>query len=87
VIYLFCSGRYDMDMFATFFRIRGKSNDYRILYTSIKNMFLLPKPDDMHHSFVIQLDPPLRQGQTRYPFLVFQFDRDEEVDAEIMMDE
>ena len=75
-----------MDMFSTFFRIRGKSNDYRILFTSIRRLFLLPKPDDLHHCFVVQLDPPLRQGQTRYPFLVFQFDRDEEIDATIKLD-
>ncbi|KAJ3012685.1 UNVERIFIED_CONTAM: FACT complex subunit [Siphonaria sp. JEL0065] len=50
-------------------------------------MFLLPKPDELHTMFVIQLDPPLRQGQTRYPFLVFQFDRDEEIDAEIKLDQ
>ncbi|KAJ3065924.1 FACT complex subunit [Podochytrium sp. JEL0797] len=80
-------GRFEVDMFATFFRIRGKSNDYRIMFNSIKRMFLLPKPDDLHTMFVIQLDPPLRQGQTRYPFLVFQFDRDEELDAEIKLDQ
>ncbi|KAJ3266266.1 Iron-sulfur clusters transporter atm1, mitochondrial [Chytriomyces hyalinus] len=80
-------GRFEVDMFATFFRIRGKSNDYRILFNSIKRMFLLPKPDDLHTMFVIQLEPPLRQGQTRYPFLVFQFDRDEEIDATIKLDQ
>jgi structure-specific recognition protein 1 len=76
-----------MDMFATFFRIRGKSHDYRIMFSSIRRIFLLPKPDDLHYSFVVQVDPPVRQGQTRYPFLVFQFDRDEEVDASIKLDE
>ncbi|KAI8622010.1 structure-specific recognition protein-domain-containing protein [Chytriomyces sp. MP71] len=80
-------GRFEVDMFATFFRIRGKSNDYRILFNSIKRMFLLPKPDDLHTMFVVQLDPPLRQGQTRYPFLVFQFDRDEDIDVSIKLDE
>ncbi|KAJ1540433.1 FACT complex subunit [Cladochytrium tenue] len=80
-------GRYEMDMFETFFRIRGKSHDYRILFTSIKGLFLVPKPDDIHHMFVIQLDPPVRQGQTRYPFLIFQFDRDEETEATIKLDE
>ncbi|KAJ3071133.1 FACT complex subunit, partial [Rhizoclosmatium hyalinum] len=80
-------GRFEVDMFATFFRIRGKSNDYRIMFNSIKRLFLLPKPDDLHTMFVIQLDPPLRQGQTRYPFLVFQFERDEEIDVEVKLDQ
>ncbi|KAJ3118075.1 FACT complex subunit [Phlyctochytrium bullatum] len=80
-------GRYDFDFYAAFFRLRGKSNDFRILYSSVKKVFCLPKPDDLHFNFVIQLDPPLRQGQTRYPFLVFQFDRDVEVDAAVKLDD
>ena len=70
-----------------FFRLRGKSHDYKVNYTSIFKMFLLPKPDDTHYSFIIGLDPPLRQGQTRYPFLVFQFEREEEIECELNMDE
>lgn len=37
--------------------------------------------------FQVQLDPPIRQGQTRYPFLVMQFAKDEEIDAELNLDE
>ena len=48
---------------------------------------LLPKPDDMHTLITIGLDPPLRQGQTRYPFLVMQFKREEEVVIELNMTE
>ena len=35
----------------------------------------------------VGLDPPIRQGQTRYPFLVMLFSRDEEVDVELNIDE
>jgi structure-specific recognition protein 1 len=48
---------------------------------------VLPKPDDMHTLITIGLDPPLRQGQTRYPFLVMQFKRDEEVNLDLNMKE
>lgn len=48
---------------------------------------ILPKPDDLHTLICIGLDPPLRQGQTRYPFLVMQFKRDEEVELDINMTE
>jgi len=41
----------------------------------------------MHMMFVVGLDPPIRQGQTRYPFLVFQFARDEEIDITLQIDE
>ena len=32
---------------------------------------------------MLQIDPPLRQGQTRYPFLVLQFVKDEETELEL----
>ncbi|MBW0486267.1 hypothetical protein O181_025982 [Austropuccinia psidii MF-1] len=80
-------GRYDIDMHSSFLRLRGKTYDYKILYSSIQRLFLLPKPDDIHFNFVVQLDPPIRQGQTRYPFLVMQFAKDEDMDAELNLDE
>lgn len=33
--------------------------------------------------FVIGLEPPLRQGQTRYPFLVFQFEKEDEIEVDL----
>lgn len=46
---------------------------------------ILPKPDELHFMICIGLDPPLRQGQTRYPFLVMQFKKDEEVTIDLNM--
>jgi len=48
---------------------------------------VLPKPDDIHTLITIGLDPPLRQGQTKYPFLVMQFKREEEVSIDLNMTE
>ena len=76
-----------MDMYEKSFRMRGKTYDYKVLYESIKKFMLLPKPDDLHTLICIGLDPPLRQGQTRYPFLVMQFKREEEVLLDINMTE
>ena len=50
-------------------------------------MFLIPKVDDLHIQLIIGLDPPIRQGATRYPFLVAQLPKDEEVDAELNLSE
>ena len=69
VLVLTPRGRYDIDMFPTFLRLRGKTYDYKVLYQSINRLFLLPKSDEVHVQFVIGLDPPIRQGQTRYPYL------------------
>ncbi|KAI9297394.1 SSrecog-domain-containing protein [Neoconidiobolus thromboides FSU 785] len=80
-------GRYDVDMFPTFFRLRGKTYDYKLLYTNISKLFYLPKPDAQHMIFVIGLDPPLRQGQTRYPHLVLQWNINEELDIELNLDD
>ncbi|KAJ1344171.1 hypothetical protein BSLG_001311 [Batrachochytrium salamandrivorans] len=79
--------RFVVEMHEAFFRLRGKSHDYKILYTAIKRFFLLPKPDDLHYMFIVKLDPPLRQGQTRYPYLVFQFGREEEIEIDLSIDE
>ncbi len=87
VLILTPRGRYDVDMFANFLRLRGKTYDYKVLYSSITRLFLLPKPDDVHVQFVVGLDPAIRQGQTRYPYLVLQFPREEEMDAELNLDE
>lgn len=48
-------GRYDIDMFPNFLRLRGKTYDYKILYTSITRLLLLPKSDDIHVQFVVSL--------------------------------
>eukprot|EP00741_Cyanophora_paradoxa_P002467 tig00000076_g2391.t1 len=66
-------GRYELEMFPTFLRLHGKSYDYKVLYSSIERLFVLPKPDKNHVFFVISLDPPIRQGQTHYPHLIMQF--------------
>ncbi|KAG9284522.1 hypothetical protein G9A89_014126 [Geosiphon pyriformis] len=79
-------GRYDIDMFSTFLRLRGKTYDYKIQYSTVMKLFLLPKMDDIHVMFVVGLDPPLRQGQTRYPFLVMQFTKDFEAEVELNLD-
>lgn len=33
------------------------------------------------------MDPPIRQGQTRYPFLILQFERDEEMTCRLNLTE
>lgn len=87
ILHLTPRGRFDIDMYENSFRLRGKTYDYKIQFDSVKKFMVLPKPDDMHTLITIGLDPPLRQGQTRYPFLVMQFKRDEEVNLDLNMKE
>jgi structure-specific recognition protein 1 len=74
-------------MYDASFRLRGKTYDYKIQYEAIKKFMVLPKPDDTHFMLCIGLDPPLRQGQTRYPFIVMQFKQDEEVTLDLNLSE
>ncbi|EER07769.1 structure-specific recognition protein, putative [Perkinsus marinus ATCC 50983] len=73
-------GHYDLDMFRSSFKLRGKSFDYTIKYMNVSRMFMLPKPDSVHISFVLGLDQPVRQGNTAYSFLVMQYDKEREVE-------
>ncbi|KAI1337764.1 hypothetical protein F5Y15DRAFT_389052 [Xylariaceae sp. FL0016] len=83
VLHLTPRGRFDIDMYESSFRLRGKTYDYKIQYDAIKKFMVLPKPDDLHFMLCIGLDPPLRQGQTRYPFVVIQSKKDEEVTIDL----
>jgi structure-specific recognition protein 1 len=82
-----CRGRFSLEFFAESLRLSGKSTDYRVPFSNIHRIFLLPKVDDLHVQLVLGLDPPIRQGATRYPFLVAQWPKDEEVDAELNLTE
>jgi structure-specific recognition protein 1 len=45
--------RFDVELFPTFLRMRGKTYDYKVLYDTIMRMFLVPRPDDVHVYFVV----------------------------------
>ncbi|KAG7088187.1 hypothetical protein E1B28_012205 [Marasmius oreades] len=79
-------GRYDVIMFPEFLRLRGKTYDYKIEYTKISRLFLIPR-DDLHVLFILGLTSPIRQGQTPYQYLIMEFRRAEETTAELNMDE
>lgn len=87
VLFLTPRGRYDIDMYDNFLRLRGKTYDYKLQYTQIQRIFSLPKLDGMHHLLVLQVNPPLRQGQTKYSYLTLQFDEQEEIEVELNIDD
>ena len=37
--------------------------------------------------FVISVDPPIKQGNSRYPFIICLFDKDQTIDLELELDE
>jgi len=80
-------GRYGMKLFDKFMDIRGKSHDYKIAYTSIQRMFCLNHMDGLNFFFVIALDPPIKQGQTRYPYLVMQLPKDDDITMDLHVED
>ena len=71
-------GKFDLYFTKNFLKIHGPSFNYQILNKNILKVFLLPKIDKHNDIFVLQLSNPLIQGNTSYPFLVFQIDQEEE---------
>ncbi|CAI0374958.1 unnamed protein product [Linum tenue] len=71
---LFCRGRYNVELHLSFLRLQGQANDFKIQYSSVVRLFLLPKSHQPHTFVIVTLDPPIRKGQTLYPHIVFQYD-------------
>lgn len=80
-------GRYDIDIYKTSIRLRGKTYEYKLQHRQIQRIVSLPKADDIHHLIVLSIEPPLRQGQTTYPFLVMQFQKDEETEVQLNLED
>ncbi|ELT88434.1 hypothetical protein CAPTEDRAFT_172235 [Capitella teleta] len=80
-------GRYDIKLYPTFLQLHGKTFDYKIPYTTILRLFLLPHRDGRQKFFVVSLDPPIKQGQTRYHFVILLFNTDDEITLEMGLSE
>lgn len=87
ILFLTPRGRYDLDFYQDFLRLRGKTYDYKLQYNQIQRIFSLPKMDGIHNLMILQVDPPLRQGQTKYNFLTLQFNSQEEIEVELNIDD
>lgn len=76
-------GRYDIKLFPTFIQLHGKTFDYKIPITSVLRLFQLPHKDSRQIFFVLSLDPPIKQGQTRYHFLILLFNKEEQISVNL----
>jgi len=81
-VFVLPRGRYAVEMYADFFRMHGNMYDYKISYSDVERFILLPRTDDVHYAFIVALDRPIRQGQQRYPHLVWQLKK---TDADILV--
>ncbi|KAM1009591.1 hypothetical protein FF1_045006 [Malus domestica] len=79
-------GRYSVELHLSFLRLQG-ANDFKIQYSSVVRLFLLPRSNQPHIFVVVTLDPPIRKGQTLYPHIVLQFETDLVYQTELTMSE
>lgn len=63
-------GRYSVELHLSFLRLQGQANDFKIQYSSVVRLFLLPKSNQPHTFVIISLDPPIRKGKTLYRHIV-----------------
>lgn len=80
-------GKYQIELFPSELKLHGATFHYRIAYKNITILVLLDQPDSGAHFFVIGLNPPIRQGQTSYAYLLIQFKSDEEMRLAVNMEE
>lgn len=80
-------GRYDIKVFPAFIQLHGKTFDYKIPLTTVLRLFLLPHKDGRQMFFVLSLDPPIKQGQTRYHFLILLFNKEDEITLQVSLSE
>ena len=71
-------GKFDLYFTKNYLKIHGPSFNYQILNKNITKIFLLPKMDKHNHIFVLQLKAYVTQGNTQYPYIIFQIPSDEE---------
>ncbi|XP_010925368.1 FACT complex subunit SSRP1 [Elaeis guineensis] len=80
-------GRYGVELHLSFLRLQGQANDFKIQYSSVVRLFLLPKSNQTHTFVIITLDPPIRKGQTLYPHIVIQFEAEAIVERQLSLSE
>eukprot|EP00798_Chlamydomonas_sp_ICE-L_P024618 gene24618-10239_t len=78
-------GRFEVEMHMSYVALVGQTQDFKIRYTSIQRIFILPKQNTPHTLVVVSLDPPIRKGQTYYTHVLCQFpsDIDETMELDI----
>uniref|UniRef100_A0A7S0RR61 FACT complex subunit SSRP1 n=1 Tax=Pyramimonas obovata TaxID=1411642 RepID=A0A7S0RR61_9CHLO len=68
-------------------KLQAASNEFKIKYSSIVRLYMLPKPNMPQTVVVLSLDPPIRQGKTFYNHVLLQFPEDEELEIQLDVEE
>lgn len=66
-------GKYTADLHMNNMKLHGTTFNYKILYQNVVKAFLLPNNDGIHYNLVLGFSKPLRQGNTKYPYVIIRF--------------
>ncbi|MES1905689.1 MAG: FACT complex subunit, partial [Paramarteilia canceri] len=76
-------GKYIVNFLEDKLRLSGKTFDHAVAYENIVNVLFLETKVKKTLNILMQLNTPLKQNQTYYEFLCFQFQTDAELSLEI----
>jgi len=76
-------GRYEIKLYSQFIHLRGKTYDYSVPKENFVRFYLLPHPDERQIFFVLQVNPPITHGQTRYYFIILLFNNEDEINLDL----
>eukprot|EP01025_Chloroclados_australasicus_P005622 TRINITY_DN11737_c0_g1_i2.p1 TRINITY_DN11737_c0_g1~~TRINITY_DN11737_c0_g1_i2.p1 ORF type:complete len:463 (-),score=68.58 TRINITY_DN11737_c0_g1_i2:306-1694(-) len=76
-----------MEIHKSALNLLGQTSDFKIRYSSIGRIFLLPKPAQNQTLVALSVDPAIRKGQTLYPFILCQFDNSSNSSIELKIEE
>ena len=80
-------GKSDIFFLKNSLKIHGQSHNYQIQNKNILKVFLVPKIDGHLSFLILKLKSPLSQGNTYYPFIVFQIKPENEIKIELQIPE
>ncbi|KAL6756819.1 hypothetical protein V8C86DRAFT_1789455 [Haematococcus lacustris] len=78
-------GRFEVEMYLGSLTLVGQTQEFKIRYSSIQRIFVLPKSSTPHTLVVISLDPPIRKGQTYYTHILCQFSSEDEASIDLVI--
>ena len=80
-------GKFDIFFLKNSLKIHGQSHNYKTDIKNIEKVFLVPKVDGHFSYLILRLRSPLTQGNTSYPFVIFQIKVENEIKVELQIPE
>ena len=80
-------GKFDIYFLKNSLKIHGQSHNYKTDIKNIVKVFLVPKVDGHFSYLILKLRSPLTQGNTSYPFVIFQIKSENEITVELQIPE